>query len=53
MKELMYKIEEIFFKKLEAKTGWGKNEIKQTYRVSVSEAIDAVKNPKPEKKELF
>lgn len=31
-------IEEIFYRKLESKTGWGRNEIKAAYQESVSEA---------------
>lgn len=38
-KKLIKRIEEIFTEKLMAKTGWGRNEIIQLYKDSVSEAI--------------
>lgn len=38
-KALLKRIEEIFTKKLQAKTGWGRNEILTAYKDSVSEAI--------------
>ena len=38
-KQLLKRIEEIFIEKLQAKTGWGKNEIIIIYKESVNEAI--------------
>ena len=38
-KELLERIEEIFFIKLEEKTGWGKNDVKQAYKDSRSQAL--------------
>lgn len=32
-------IEQIFFEKLNAKTGWGKNEVMSLFQKSVSEAV--------------
>jgi len=37
-KKLIQRIEEIFTAKLQAKTGWGKNEILILYKESVNEA---------------
>ena len=38
-KKLLLLIEEIFTQKLQAKTGWGRNEIISAYRESVNEAL--------------
>lgn len=38
-KKLLQRIEEIFIQKLQAKTGWGRNEIQVLYKDSVSEAL--------------
>lgn len=38
-KDLIKRIEEIFQEKLEAKTGWGRNEIKNLHRDSINEAL--------------
>jgi hypothetical protein len=38
-KKILKRIEEIFAEKLQAKTGWGRNEIMQAYRESVNEAL--------------
>lgn len=38
-KKLLKRIEEIFEYKLQAKTGWGKNEIMLIYKDSVNEAL--------------
>lgn len=38
-KELLKRIEEIFTQKLQAKTGWGRNEILAAYKDAVSEAV--------------
>ena len=38
-KSLLIRIEQIFTEKLQAKTGWGRNEILQAYKDSVSEAV--------------
>lgn len=38
-KKLLERIEEIFAAKLEAKTGWGKNEVLVLYKDSVKEAL--------------
>lgn len=38
-KKLLKKIEEIFEEKLQAKTGWGKNDVIQLYRQCVNEAL--------------
>jgi hypothetical protein len=38
-KELLKRIEEIFEAKLQAKTGWGKNEVMGLYKDSVTEAL--------------
>lgn len=38
-KKILKRIEEIFVEKLQAKTGWGRNEIMQTYREAVNEAL--------------
>ena len=42
-KELLARIEEIFFFKLNAKTGWGRNEIKNAYLQAVNEALLEIK----------
>ena len=39
MKEIIKRIEELFFAKLQAKTGWGRNEIKEIYAEAVREAL--------------
>ncbi len=38
-KKILKRIEEIFTEKLQAKTGWGRNEIIQAYREAVNEAL--------------
>ncbi|HET8870492.1 MAG TPA: hypothetical protein VFM48_08605 [Aquabacterium sp.] len=38
-KQLLLRIEQIFTEKLQAKTGWGRNEILALYKESVSEAL--------------
>ena len=38
-KKILKRIEEIFAEKLQAKTGWGRNEIMQAYREAVNEAL--------------
>lgn len=38
-KQLLKRIEEIFTKKLQTKTGWGKNEILVLYKEAVNEAV--------------
>lgn len=38
-KKLLARIEAIFTEKLQAKTGWGRNEILAAYRESVNEAL--------------
>lgn len=38
-KKLLKRIEEIFTEKLQAKTGWGKNDVLMVYKESVNEAI--------------
>lgn len=42
--ELLQKIEEIFAKKLMAKTGWGRNEIMTAYKDAVIEALSSMIN---------
>ena len=37
--KLLLKIREIFHAKLQAKTGWGRNEIMDLYNTSVNEAL--------------
>lgn len=38
-RKLLLKIQDIFHSKLQAKTGWGRNEIMDLYRDSVNEAL--------------
>lgn len=38
-KKLLERIEAIFTEKLQAKTGWGRNEILAAYKDSVNEAL--------------
>lgn len=38
-KKLLKRIEEIFEEKMQTKTGWGRVEVLQMYRASVSEAL--------------
>lgn len=38
-KDLILRIEQIFAQKLQAKTGWGRNEILAAYKESVNEAV--------------
>jgi len=38
-KELLMRIQVIFAEKLQAKTGWGRNDVLAIYKDSVSEAI--------------
>jgi hypothetical protein len=37
--EIINEIQELFFSKLEAKTGWGKNDIKDLYKDCVIEVL--------------
>ena len=37
--EILKQIDDLFNEKLEAKTGWGKNEVKDLYRSSVNEVL--------------
>ena len=38
-KKLIQRIEEIFTQKLQAKTGWGRNDVLIVYKEAVSEAV--------------
>ena len=38
-KEILEKIQKLFFTKLESKTGWGKNDIKELYKECVIEIL--------------
>lgn len=38
-KQLLTRIQEIFHSKLQAKTGWGKNEVIQLHTESINEAV--------------
>jgi len=38
-KKLIKRIEEIFEEKLQAKTGWGKNEVMIAYKEAVNDAL--------------
>lgn len=38
-KELLKRIEEIFTEKLQLKTSWGRNEILQLHKESITEAV--------------
>lgn len=38
-KKILKRIEEIFYSKLQAKTGWGRNEIMKAYKDTVNEAL--------------
>jgi hypothetical protein len=38
-KKLIERIEEIFYSKLETKSGWGKNEVKALYKEAVNQAL--------------
>ena len=38
-KQLLKRIDELFAAKLQAKTGWGRNEVLAHYRDAVSEAL--------------
>ncbi len=38
-RKLLQRVEEIFALKLQAKTGWGRNDVLAAYKESVSEAI--------------
>lgn len=38
-KKLLQRIEELFTAKLQDKTGWGRNEVLQLYKDSVTEAL--------------
>lgn len=38
-KKLLLRIEEIFHEKLEQKTSWGRNDIKDLYKQAVNEAL--------------
>jgi len=38
-KQLLDRVKEIFFEKLEAKNSWGKNELKQLYTEAMNEAL--------------
>lgn len=46
--KLLKDIEADFFYQLEAKTGWGRNEIKEAYRIAVNNAL--IKNVFPDGK---
>lgn len=37
--EILEKIQDLFFKKLDEKTGWGKNDIKTLYKDCVMQVI--------------
>ena len=38
-KQLLQRIEELFAEKLQAKTGWGRNEVLAAYKDAVREAL--------------
>lgn len=38
-KKLLQRIDDLFSAKLQAKTGWGRNDVLQAYREAVSEAL--------------
>ena len=38
-REILKKIERIFTEKLQAKTGWGKNDVLMVYKDAVNEAL--------------
>jgi len=38
-KKLLERIQEIFFEKLQGKTGWGRNEIQSIYKDAVTQAL--------------
>lgn len=38
-KKILKRIEEIFYSKLQAKTGWGRNEVMKAYKDAVNEAL--------------
>jgi len=38
-KKLIKRIEEIFFDKLQSKTGWGRNDVMKIYKEAVNEAL--------------
>ena len=38
-KEVIKRIQEIFYQKLEAKTSWGRNDLKQVYTEAQNEAM--------------
>jgi hypothetical protein len=38
-KEILNKIQTLFFSKLENKTGWGKNDVKELYKQCVIEVL--------------
>lgn len=38
-KKLLERIQELFFERLEAKTGWGKNDVKEEYRKAMVQAL--------------
>lgn len=38
-KILLKRIETLFYEKLQAKTGWGRNEVKKKYSEAVNEAL--------------
>ncbi len=38
-KQLLQRIEQLFNEKLQAKTGWGRNEVMAAYKEAVSEAL--------------
>lgn len=38
-KQLLQRIEQLFNEKLQAKTGWGRNEVMAAYKEAVTEAL--------------
>ena len=52
--KMFERVEEKFFNKLDTKTGWGKEQIKLTYKEAVTEValerIDEVSTPSPKAK---
>ncbi len=39
MKQLLDRIQELFFEGLEKKTGWGKNDVRSLYKDCVNQAL--------------
>ena len=53
-KKLLIRIKELFIEKLQAKTGWGRNEIISIYEQTVTEAIiDTVTTPEQKARDLL